>query len=82
MGSARSLEVGFEYRPQAAGMSGHDTNEAGDGWKSTAFVSRTTAGRFSIPIQFLRGGETYEFRLVVKHPLLTSYGIEKTFTTK
>lgn len=37
---------------------------------------RSSPGAFTAEVEGLTGGETYEFRAVVKHPLLTVYGEE------
>jgi alpha-L-fucosidase len=73
MGNAAALEVGFEYRP----IGGQDVHERSEPWKATAMVRRTAPGSFSMPVSFPRAGETYEYRAVVKHPLLMLYGQEK-----
>jgi alpha-L-fucosidase len=79
MGSASALEVGFEYRLQGSGL---DINERNAAWTATPLVKRGATGAFSTPVNFLRAGETYEYRAVVKHPLLTLYGAEKRLATK
>jgi alpha-L-fucosidase len=78
MGNASSLEVGFEYRS----ITGQDTNERTSPWRATPLVKRSATGAFSAPVNFLRAGEAYEYRAVVKHPLLTLYGEEKRLATK
>jgi alpha-L-fucosidase len=78
MRNASALEVGFEYRS----IAGQDTNERTTPWTSTPLVKRSAPGAFSAPVNFLRKGETYEYRAVVKHPLLTLYGAEKRLITK
>ena len=78
MGGASSLEVGFEYRP----ASGGDTNERSSAWTATALQRKTAPGTFSTSVNFLRAGETYEYRAIVKHAQVTIYGPEKRFTTK
>jgi len=78
MGSASSLEVGFEYRV----VGGGDVNERNTPWIATPLVKRGAPGAFAAPVNFLRAGETYEYRAVVKHPLLTLYGTEKRLVTK
>jgi alpha-L-fucosidase len=78
MGNAAAVEVGFEYRS----ITGQDTNERTTPWTATPLVKRSAPGAFSAPVNFLRVGETYEYRALVKHPLLTLYGEEKRLTTK
>jgi alpha-L-fucosidase len=79
MGSASSLEVGFEFRLLGAGL---DINERNAPWTATPLAKRGAPGAFSAAVSFLRAGETYEYRAVVKHPLLTLYGAEKRLVTK
>jgi alpha-L-fucosidase len=76
-GGAASLEVGFEYRL----LGGQDVNER-NAWTATPLTKRSAPGGFSMPVSFLRAGETYEYRAVVKHPLLTLYGAEKRLSTR
>jgi alpha-L-fucosidase len=78
MGDAAALEVGFEYRS----LAGQDANERTEAWVATPLARQTAAGAFSVPVSFLRAGETYEYRAVVKHPLLTLYGAEKKLATR
>ena len=46
-------------------------------WRSTPFQRLTAAGAFSASVPGWETGEPYEFRAVVKHPLLTMYGDSK-----
>jgi alpha-L-fucosidase len=72
MGKTPSLEVGFEYRS----IAGEDVDARTEPWLPTDFTQRTATGPFSVTVQNLRPG-FYEYRAVVKHPLLTLYGAEK-----
>ncbi len=78
MGDARALEVGFEYRS----IAGQDAHERNQPWTATPLESRSAAGTFSAQVEFLRAGDTYEYRAVVKHPLLTLYGREQRLNTR
>jgi alpha-L-fucosidase len=78
MGDTTALEVGFEYRS----LDGQDTNERTEPWTATPLVRRTSVGTFSAPVNFLKAGERYEYRAVVKHPLLMLYGAEKKLATR
>ncbi|MEP6534073.1 MAG: alpha-L-fucosidase [Bryobacteraceae bacterium] len=73
LGDEKSLEVGFEYRP----ITGQDANERTSAWLTAGFVRRNQAGDFSVQWKDLKRGETYEYRAVARHPLLTIYGAEK-----
>ena len=78
MGDSTVLDVGFEYRS----LAGQDTNERTEAWIATPLERRTSVGTFSARVSLPRAGETYEYRAVVKHPLLMLYGAEKKFATK
>lgn len=78
MGDAKALEVGFEYRS----IQGQDVNERTEPWTPTPLTRRETAGTFQTAIKGLKPGEAYEFRALVKHPLLTLYGPEKPLRTR
>ncbi|MBV6433391.1 MAG: hypothetical protein IANPNBLG_03569 [Bryobacteraceae bacterium] len=78
MGQAPSLDVGFEYRS----VEGQDVNERTDPWKTVGFVTRNSTGVFSMRATGWKRGGIYEFRAVVKHPLLTLYGADKLVRMK
>jgi alpha-L-fucosidase len=46
-------------------------------WRDAAVQARSTPGEFSAQIDALTRGAEYEFRALVKHPLLTVFGEEK-----
>jgi alpha-L-fucosidase len=77
-GDAPSVEAGFEYR-DATGM---DLTERMGPWTPTEMLKRTAPGPYSVTVTGLQAGRVYEFRAVVKHPLLTLYGEEKQFTAR
>jgi alpha-L-fucosidase len=74
LGQAPGVEAGFEYR----NITGQDVNERTEPWTATALASRTAAGPFTVSAAGLKPGSTYEYRAVVKHPLLTIYGAQRT----
>lgn len=71
MGGAPSLRVGFEYRA----IDGEDVHARTAPWLPTEMQTVTKAGTYSIRLGSLPAG-LYEFRAVVKHPLLSLYGSE------
>ncbi len=73
-----SLEVWLEYRS----LKGQDTNERTLPWIAMPSELRTSPGIFSVSVEGLEPGETYEFRAVVKHPLLSLYGEAKKAVLK
>ena len=76
LGDAKSVQVGFEYRS----LKGLDVNERSGEWKTTPLEPATSAKSFSANMEGWTVGEPFEFRAVVKHPLLTMYGEAKRFT--
>lgn len=72
LGDAPGIEVGVEYRD----ITGLDFMERPDTWRATPLQRRTAPGAFTILIEGLQTGRTYEVRSIAKHPLLTTYGRE------
>jgi alpha-L-fucosidase len=79
LGNAPSVEVGFQYRPRK-GLT--DLYEKTAPWSDTALISRAAPGDFRVSVPGLESGRAYDYRAVVKHPLITLYGEERTFTAK
>jgi alpha-L-fucosidase len=75
LGDAPRVEVGFQYR-RAKVVEELLDKEAP--WQDTTLVARTAPGRFSTEVKGLTPGVAYQYRAVVKHPVLTLYGEEKT----
>ncbi len=75
LGKAAAVEVGFQYRvkPEA-------TEFLSRPWKTTSLMTRAATGEFLQEIIGLEPGQKYEFRAIVKHPLLTVNGKEQTLT--
>ena len=74
LGGAPSVEVSFEYRRRKGT---EDLLKQEAPWQTTRAQKRTTPGAFTAAITGLDGGITYEYRAVVKHPLITLHGEEK-----
>lgn len=74
MGGAKSLEVGFEYRS----IEGEDIHSRTAAWVALPLQIVSHAGVFSAELPGLTDTGHYEFRAVVRHPLLALYGAEKT----
>jgi alpha-L-fucosidase len=74
MGEAKSLDVGFEYRS----IDGEDIHSRNAPWIATPNQKVTATGRFSATLEGLPTDKHYEFRAVVRHPLLSLYGGEVT----
>jgi alpha-L-fucosidase len=78
LAGAASLEVCLEHRS----LKGQDANERLLPWITMPCARRTAPGPFSASVNGLEAGEAYEYRAVVKHPLLTLYGEEKKVALK
>jgi alpha-L-fucosidase len=76
-GKAAAVEVGFEYR----NIKGLDLTERMAPWRPMPLVRKAAAGKFTAAVDWKKGDQ-YEFRAVVKHPLLTTYGEEKQAAVK
>ena len=72
MGDQAALEVGFEYRL----IAGEDANSRSAAWIATPTQTVTKAGAYTTQVEGLAPGTSYEFRAVIRHPLLTVYGAE------
>jgi alpha-L-fucosidase len=79
LGDAPRVEVGFQYRKQKAVEELLDREAP---WQSTPLVARQAPGPFSAKVTGLAPGVTYQFRAVVKHPVLTLFGEEKTLASE
>lgn len=73
MGKADTVEAGFEYRD----VTGLDLTERPGPFTPTERIRRTAPGRFSLRVDSLPPGRTWEVRAVLRHPLLTVYGAER-----
>ncbi len=78
LGNVERVEVGFQYRVKKDGT---DLSERTEPWTDLPLSARTESGEFSYSLDSLSPNRDYEFRAKVKHPLLTTYGQEKTFRT-
>ncbi len=79
LGKAASVEAGFQYRPRK-GMT--DLYEKTEPWRDAPFVIRSQTGVYTVRLEGLQAGQSYDYRAAVKHPLITIYGAEKAFTAK
>lgn len=70
MAGAKSLDVGFEYRS----IEGEDVHSRTAPWTATKPQTVTAAGQFTATVDRLSPTGRYEFRAVVRHPLLSLYG--------
>jgi alpha-L-fucosidase len=78
LGDALALEVSFEYRS----LKGLDANERSGAWQVTPAQRITAPGNLTADVSTWEPGEPYEFRAVVKHPVLTMYGDSKKVTLR
>ncbi|MBS1809922.1 MAG: alpha-L-fucosidase [Acidobacteria bacterium] len=71
LGKAPSVEVSFQYRVKPEATEFTDRK-----WIDTEKILRTVTGEFSATISGLERNNEYEFRAIVKHPLITLTGKE------
>src|SRR5215813_9660574 len=79
LGNVDKVEVGFQYREKKGGT---DLSEKTEPWTDLAGVGRTSTGDFVYELGGLERNRAYEYRARVRHPLITTYGEEKTFRTQ
>jgi len=79
LGMAPSVETGFQYRRKKRG---EELYEADEPWKDTPLAARTATGAFEASVTGLLETESYEYRAVVKHPLLTVMTEEKVIAPR
>ncbi len=70
-GNSKGLQAGFEYRP----ITGEDAHSRSGPWTATTLQPLNSTGEFTTVVSNLPPG-AYEFRALVKHPLMTFYGEE------
>jgi alpha-L-fucosidase len=75
LGKADAVDAGFQYRPRK-GMT--DLYEKTEPWREAPYVKRTETGSYTVRLSGIPPG-SYEYRAVVKHPLITVYGHERPF---
>ena len=75
LGQAPGVEVGFQHR-RRKGVEELYTPD--DVWTDTPLLRRTAPGPYELEVTGLLPEQAYEFRSVVKHPLLVVYGEEAT----
>jgi alpha-L-fucosidase len=76
LGKAPSVEAGFQYRRKVA------LYEEPEPWSATALMRLERTGPYAIRVAGLEPGRAYEFRAIVRHPLLEMYGRETPFTPR
>jgi alpha-L-fucosidase len=71
LGNATTVEVGFQYRAKRVVRNTEENR-----WQELKFVAKSEPGAYSLTVDGLEAGRDYEFRAVVKHPLVTIFGRE------
>lgn len=74
LGDASIVEVSFQYRPRK-GLT--DMYEKTPPWRGLPGRTQAKAGVFTAPLPGVTREQDYEFRALVKHPLITMYGAER-----
>jgi alpha-L-fucosidase len=69
-GDNRQLKAGFLFRPYA----GFAENLYGKAWQESPLIEISAIGEYSVEIPDLKTGMAYEYRAVIKHPLITISG--------
>ena len=72
LGKVDSVEVGFQYRRRKTSAEMYEDDFP---WQDTGMVSKTNLGVYSAEAKGLDSGRPYEYRAVVKHPLITLFGM-------
>jgi alpha-L-fucosidase len=73
-----TVSVGFQYQH----IRGLDVDERSEAWHDTTFTNMDHSGTFTMVERNLQVGESYAFRAVVRHPLVTIYGQDVKLTVK
>jgi alpha-L-fucosidase len=79
LGQAPEVGVAFQFR-RKKGI--EELYAADPEWVATPVLTRTATGPFTIDATGLRPGVAYEYRVMVRHPLLTTYGEERELEAK
>jgi alpha-L-fucosidase len=74
LGGAPAVQVGFQWRKRKGT---EDLLKQEAPWKVTPRVRQTAPGPFTASITGMEPGVIYEYRAMVKHPLITLYGEDK-----
>ena len=72
LGKVDSVEVGFQYRRRKTSAEMYEDDFP---WQDTRMASKTSLGVYSAEAKGLDSGRPYEYRAVVKHPLITLFGM-------
>ena len=74
LGQAASIELGFQYRRRKGVEELYQPDEE---WQETPLVARSAPGTYAAELTGLDPTQVYEYRAMVKHPLLNLYGEER-----
>ncbi|MDR1340027.1 MAG: hypothetical protein LBK58_08260, partial [Prevotellaceae bacterium] len=69
-GDSNQLKAGFLFRPYAGFVENLYSKE----WQESPLVEINAAGTYSVEVSGLEKGVEYEYRAVVKHPLISITG--------
>ncbi|MDP3444527.1 MAG: alpha-L-fucosidase, partial [Ignavibacteria bacterium] len=78
LAGTESVEAGFQYRVMPE--YGEEVNV--EGWLETKYVKLAQKGEFAAEISDLKMGPVYQYRAMIKHPLVKLYGDIKRFNSK
>jgi alpha-L-fucosidase len=72
-GDSKQLKAGFLFRPYA----GFVENLYSKDWQESSFVEISATGEYSVEVSNLKTYTDYEYRAIVKHPLISISGESK-----
>jgi alpha-L-fucosidase len=78
LGGAEQVEVGFEYQE----YSGFATAMHNTAWTPSKTVVKSAIGKFSVELDGLDPGQTYQYRALVRHPQITIRGDHQRFDAR
>lgn len=75
LGKVPTVEVGFQVRRKKDSAEMYKPDYP---WRSLDLVKKTSPGVFRVQTEGLKPGRSYEYRALVRHPLLTLFGVTKS----
>ena len=76
LGKVDAVEAGFQVRRKKDSAEMYEPDYP---WRDLGLAAKTAPGAFHARAEDLTPGREYEYRALVKHPLLTLYGVTKFF---
>ena len=73
---------GLAEAPHLTNETVFDLTERPDAYRRTELQPFTAPGTFTVTLKDWKPGDVMELRVVVKHPLITTYSKEQRFTVR